>query len=118
MLSARTRRAVLIVADPCPIEGRCADERPHSFGARPWCDVPAAALKQRRVSCDAGVTTFREATHASSVSSIPRCADQVTQYHLKARRTGVKPPFHGATGDVGGGGGVLRLCGAEWAQVS
>ena len=41
-LAARARRAALVVVG-LPYKGRCDGERPLSFGARPWCDVPAAA---------------------------------------------------------------------------
>ena len=42
-LAARARHAVRVVVVPCPMEGQCTSEMPFSFGARPWCDVPAAA---------------------------------------------------------------------------
>ena len=42
-LAAGARRAVVVVVGPCRIKGHCADERPLSFGALPWCDVPAVA---------------------------------------------------------------------------
>ena len=41
-VAARARRAALVVVGPCTMKGHCTSERPHSFGARPWCDVPAA----------------------------------------------------------------------------
>ena len=40
---SRARRAALVVVGPCTRKGHCAGERPLFFGARPWCDVPAAA---------------------------------------------------------------------------
>ena len=40
----RARRAALVVVGPCTRQGHCPDKRPLSFGARPWCDVPAAAF--------------------------------------------------------------------------
>ena len=43
MLATRARRAALVVVCPYPMQGHCTDERPLSFGARPWCDVPATA---------------------------------------------------------------------------
>ena len=42
-LAARARRAVMAVVGLCCMQGHCTGERPLSFGARPWCDVPAAA---------------------------------------------------------------------------
>ena len=39
----RTRRATLVLICLLPTKGRCDSERPLSFGAQPWCDVPAAA---------------------------------------------------------------------------
>ena len=46
-LAVCARRAALVVASPCPMEGHRAGERPLSFGARPWCDVLAAASTLR-----------------------------------------------------------------------
>ena len=39
----RACRAVLVVGGLCQLEGHCACERPLSYCARPWCDVPATA---------------------------------------------------------------------------
>ena len=39
----RARRAALVVVGLGSIEGRRVGGKPLSFGARPWCDVPAAA---------------------------------------------------------------------------
>ena len=39
------RRAALVVVGPCAINGHYTSRKPLSFGARPWCDVPAAASK-------------------------------------------------------------------------
>ena len=55
-LASRARRAALVVVGSC-LERHCAGERPLSFGARPWCDVPAAASNSKpapRVSRSAG----------------------------------------------------------------
>ena len=41
--AVRARHAALVVVGPCDTAGRCASERPLSFGARQWCEVPAAA---------------------------------------------------------------------------
>ena len=41
--AVRTRHAALVVVDLCAVKERCAGERPLSFGARLWCNVPAAA---------------------------------------------------------------------------
>ena len=56
-LAVRARRAALVVVGSCLIERHCTGERPLSFGARPWCDVPAAASNAKpapRVSRGAG----------------------------------------------------------------
>ena len=42
LLMLRARRAALVVDGRCTIKGHCTGERPLSFGARPWSDVPAA----------------------------------------------------------------------------
>ena len=42
-LAACARRTTLLVVAPCHMKGHCASERPLPFGARPCCDVPAAA---------------------------------------------------------------------------
>ena len=39
----RAHLTALLVVGPFLIGGRLTGERPHSFGARPWCDVLAAA---------------------------------------------------------------------------
>ena len=43
-LPKRAGNVALIVVDPGPLKGRCASGDYLSFGARPWCDVPAAAF--------------------------------------------------------------------------
>ena len=35
----RARRAALVVVSLCLMEGRCASEKPPSFGLRLWCVV-------------------------------------------------------------------------------
>ena len=45
----RARRASLIVVGSCTWQGHCTDKRPLSFGARPWCDIPAAASQNQPV---------------------------------------------------------------------
>ena len=42
-LAARARHAAMAVVGLCYMQGHRTGERPLSFGARPWCDVPAAA---------------------------------------------------------------------------
>ena len=42
-LAARARRATQISIIPNLMKGHCTGESPLSFGARPWCDAPAAA---------------------------------------------------------------------------
>ena len=44
-LLLRARRAGLVAVVPCTTNGHCTSRKPLSFGARPWCDVPAAASK-------------------------------------------------------------------------
>ena len=46
-LAACARRAGLVVVIPCTTKGHCTGERPLSFGARPWCEVPAAASQNQ-----------------------------------------------------------------------
>ena len=46
-LAARARRAAVVVVGPCSKKGHCTGERPLSFGARPWCDVPAVSTKNQ-----------------------------------------------------------------------
>ena len=57
-LAARARGAAMVVIGPHPANGCCDGKMLLSFGARPWCDVPAAAsnvkpaprgLRRRRV---------------------------------------------------------------------
>ena len=45
MLTTRAHRAALVVVCPYPIQGHCTGDTSLSIGARPWCDVPAAASK-------------------------------------------------------------------------
>ena len=42
-LAARARRAAPVVVGLGRIQGHCTSEKPLSFGARPWYDVPATA---------------------------------------------------------------------------
>ena len=59
-LAARARRAMLVVAIPCPIEGHCTSERALSFGARPCCDVPAAVSRTAGLRvCTHAIATLR-----------------------------------------------------------
>ena len=56
-LVARARRAALVVVGPCSIEGRCTGERRLSFGARLWCDMPAAASSAKlAAACQASAS--------------------------------------------------------------
>ena len=48
-LATRARRATLIVVDPYTIKGHCTGEKPLSFGARSWCDVPPPTPTNSRV---------------------------------------------------------------------
>ena len=48
-LAARARRAALVVIGPGTVKGHCTGGRPPSVGARPWCDVPAAASNPQPV---------------------------------------------------------------------
>ena len=43
----RARRVSLVVVGPCTRQGHCPDNRPTSVGARPWCDIPAAASQNQ-----------------------------------------------------------------------
>ena len=71
-LASRARGAALAVIGSCLVERFCTGERARSFGARPWCDVPAAASNSKpapRVSRGAGASVlavFREETQYSS----------------------------------------------------
>ena len=47
--TVRASRAALVVINAYPIEERCAGVRPLSFGARPWCDMSAAASNTKPV---------------------------------------------------------------------
>ena len=49
MLTKSTRGAGLVVVGPYPIQGHCTGERPLSFGARPCCNVPAAASNAKPI---------------------------------------------------------------------
>jgi hypothetical protein len=71
----------MVVDGPHPAKGRCAGETSLLFGARPWCDVPAAASNFKpapRVSCGAGASALavsrEEARHSSllRVRVVPR----------------------------------------------
>ena len=46
-LAARARRAVPVVVSACSMKEYCTGERPLSFGALPWCNVPAVATKNQ-----------------------------------------------------------------------
>ena len=80
-LSSRARSAAMAVVGPYPAKGRCAGETSLPFGARPLCDVSAAASNFKpapRVSRGAGASVlavFREETQYSSflhVRAVPR----------------------------------------------
>ena len=45
--AARACHAAVVLVGLCSINGHCTDERPLSFAARPWCDVPAAATQNQ-----------------------------------------------------------------------
>ena len=69
--AACARNTVLIVVGPCPVEGHCADERPFSISACPWCDVPAAVsnakpapLVTRRTRAPSPAVFGEEAQHS------------------------------------------------------
>ena len=47
---ARARRAARVVVAPFSMEGHCTGETSLYFGARPWCDVPAAASEAQPAS--------------------------------------------------------------------
>ena len=78
-LATRARRAALVVVGRAHKE-HCAGERPLSFGARLWCDVPAAAsnAKQRRLPRSASravlAVSGEEAQHSSLLRAraVPR----------------------------------------------
>jgi hypothetical protein len=79
-LASRARGAALAVIGSCLVERFCTGERARSFGARPWCDVPAVASNSKpapRGSRGAGASVlavFREETQYSSflhVRAIP-----------------------------------------------
>ena len=63
---------------PDPIKGHCAAGKPHSFGAKPWHDVPAAASTLRtRLSRDmrARATALAFSHDETQYASFPRaCA--------------------------------------------
>ena len=71
MLAKSTRGAGLIVVGPYPIQGHRTGERPLSFGARPCCDVPAAASNAKPAfawsarECASALAVYQEeAPHA------------------------------------------------------
>ena len=47
MLATCTRRVALVVVAIHSVERCYIGKRPRSFGARPWCDVPAAVFKHQ-----------------------------------------------------------------------
>jgi hypothetical protein len=74
-------RCLMVVVGPYPAKGRCAAETSLCFGARPLCDVPAAASNFKpapRCSCGARAWTLAvsgdEAQHSSllCVRAVPR----------------------------------------------
>jgi hypothetical protein len=80
-LSSRARSAAMVVVGPYPAKGRCAGETSLPFGARPFCDVPAAASNFKpapRGSCGAGAAALavsgEETQHSSllCVRVVPR----------------------------------------------
>ena len=99
-LAARARRAALVVVGLCPTEGHCAGERPLSFGARPWCDVPAAASNAKpapRGSRGAGAPALavsgEEAQHSSLLRAraVPRWLWSVVPRKSTAPARGLSP---------------------------
>ena len=69
-------RAVLMVGvGPHPAKGRCAGETSLPFGARPFCDVPAAASNFKpapRGSCGAGAAALAVSGEETQHSSLLR----------------------------------------------
>ena len=69
----RARRAALVVVGMYAVEGRCTGERPLSFGARPWCDLPAAASNSKLAVCEAQVRV-RSVSLGKRLSTLASCA--------------------------------------------
>ena len=71
-LASHARGAAMVVVGPYPAKRRCDGETAPSLGARPWCDVPAAASNFKpapRDSRDAGASALsvsgKEAQHSA-----------------------------------------------------
>ena len=65
-LAARARRVALFVIRPWRIQGHCLGERRLSFGARPWCDVPAVASNTTRARTHARPAAARSVRPAAT----------------------------------------------------
>ena len=79
-LATRARPAALVVIGPCPTEAHCASETALSFGARPCCDVPAAASNEQ----PAFACAHTRARHRAALS-------QEEAQHARLRRARAAP---------------------------
>ena len=78
-LAAHAQRAATIVVEIRTRQGHYSDERPLSFGTRPWCDMPAAASNnQPSFACHARVRhcarCLSEGSAARKFAARARCA--------------------------------------------
>ena len=80
--ATRARRATLVVVCPYPIQGHYTDDRPLSFGARPRCDVPAAA-------CNTQLAFAGRARERATALAVSR--EEV--HHTCLRRARAVPPW-------------------------
>ena len=95
-------RAVPRCGRSCPTEGHCAGERPLPFGARPWCDVPAAAsnakpapLVTRRTRAGTRCLWREGAPHELAVRARHITLVVVGSCPVKGHCTGERPPSFG-----------------------
>ena len=102
-LAARARRAALVVVYPRTRQGHWTGERTFSVGARPWCDVPAAASENQPAfawaararhcaCCLSGGGAARELTARVRHSAL----DVTGPYNRPGHRTGERPFYVGA----------------------
>ena len=79
-LATSARRAALVVVGLAPVQGHCPSEKPLSFGARLWHDVPATASYAKPAAARApsarlpALTASREKAQHSNLLRARRAA--------------------------------------------
>ena len=109
----RARRAALVVVCLCINKGHQASERPLSFGACLWCDVPAASSNAKQ----APRVTMRRRRACAPALAVSRDEAQHSSLLLRARRAAlvaVGPCLGKSTAPASRLHSSARACGATF----